>query len=1359
MRKTLLSLLLVVFIQVMAYSQVDKYRFTQFNISKGLSHNQVNTIFRDKKGFMWFGTLSGLNRFDGYKYRVFKHNLNDAQSIDDDYINAIKTGPENKLWIQTRVGWQMYNPLTEKFDHDIAGQLKKWGMPNDTIRDIKEGVSDEFWYQLSSGVYYVKGGAGPAVYINPNKYKTKAGTISSIAPATQGTAWLLHNNGVLELFSIPQKKVIERTVITGAGAGCRIFRDKEGELWFYNTGVLNGVYRYSPKIRVLSAINMATPNMRLNNNIITALSQDDKGWIWLGTDHGGANVIDKKQKSVLYILNKANDDKSLAQNSVMSICPDGGGGVWLGTFKKGVSYYKENALMFPLYKRNPYNPNSLQYDDVNRFVEDAAGNIWIGTNGGGLLKFDPKSGIFKQYTHNAGSNSISNDVVVSLWIDRKGIIWIGTYYGGLDSYDGKTFTHYRHDDANPYSVADDRIWEIYEDAAGKMWIGTLSGGLDLFDRKTGKFYHHKRGGKYDLHSTYVSSLAEDRAGNLWVGTSDGIDILEKTTGRFISYKHAEGKPATLSNDNVNGILFDSRRLVWVATREGLDVFNEKRAKLYTLRAEQGLPDNTVLAVIEDKQGKIWVSTPNGLSAIQVLGNSRNGYTFKFRNYDEADGLQGREFNENAAFTTRSGQLLFGGPAGFNMFNPAKINAGHHVPDIIFTDLQLFNKSVSVDEKIGSGVILTQSVTETRELTLPYNQNVFSIEFAALDFINPYKCQYSYTMEGFNKEWLTADSRTRLATFTNLNEGNYVFKVRAANENGGWRTKEIALKIKVLPPLWRTAWAYVFYIVAAGGILYFIRRRGIQNLKQEFAIEQERQEARRMHEVDMMKIKFFTNISHEFRTPLSLIITPVEKLLSHPVKDDEKRQYQVIYRNARRLLNLVNQLMDFRKLEVKELKLQVRRGNIVNFLKDVCNSFTDVADKKNISFSFHCDIVELYTAFDHEKLERILFNLLSNAFKFTSQNGAVAVNVTYNKVTHQLAIAVQDNGIGISTEKQEKVFDRFFQDDVPGSIMNQGSGIGLSIVREFVKIHQGTITLDSEPGKGSVFTVTLPLKPLSETTLSPSEIVEEIQPVLAGNNPVKPSFNKKHTVLVVEDNEDFRALMKDNLGKNFNVVEAANGKEGWQKALSIHPEIVVSDISMPEMDGNELCRRLRNDSRTQHIPVILLTALTGEDSQLKGLETGANDYLTKPFNFEILNSKVSNLIKQQEAFKKTFKKQIDIKNDAPEIESQDEKLLKRITAIIEERIDDPELSVEDLSKSTYMSRVGLYKKMLQLTGKSPVEYIKHIRLERSLQLLEKSKLTVSEISYKVGFSNPKYFTKVFKAQFGILPSAYVKRGNE
>jgi DNA-binding response OmpR family regulator/nitrogen-specific signal transduction histidine kinase len=533
------------------------------------------------------------------------------------------------------------------------------------------------------------------------------------------------------------------------------------------------------------------------------------------------------------------------------------------------------------------------------------------------------------------------------------------------------------------------------------------------------------------------------------------------------------------------------------------------------------------------------------------------------------------------------------------------------------------------------------------------------------------------------------------------------------------------------------------------------------------LEQERAEANRVHELDMMKIKFFTNISHEFRTPISLIITPLEKILKNTGEGEQKSQLEMIYRNGKRLLNLVNQLLDFRKMEVQEIKLSLSEGDIVQFVKDISNSFSDLSEKKNIKFSYHSSLKELNTLFDQDKLEKILFNLLSNAFKFTPQGGQVSVevllkesNVLVNEGKKWLEIRVKDSGIGIAKDKQDKIFERFFQNDLPGNLVNQGSGIGLAITKEFVKIHGGSIWVESEPEKGSCFIINLPITQINSVDIGHVQL-EEVIREQTSNHFGRFSFNvkkdpHKQNLLLVEDNEDFRFYLKDNLKTHYNILEAPNGRLGWELALAEIPDLIVSDVMMPEMNGVELCKKVREDIRTSHIPLILLTARTAEEQKLEGFESGASDYVTKPFNFEILLSRIKNLIAQKELIKRSFQKHIDVDASEVSITSMDEKLIKKAIQLVESNISNPDFSVEELSREIGMSRVHLYKKLSSLTGKTPIEFIRVIRIKRAAQLLEKSQMTVSEVAYEVGFNNPKYFAKYFRMEFNILPSAYSEK---
>lgn len=1384
-------LFIILFLQISVccnlLAQGTQYRFSRIDIRNGLSNNQISSILRDDKGFMWFGTSSGLNRYDGYKFKVFKHIISDSTSISNDIISKCWEGPDNKLWVQARDHINFFDKATESFSRDERSYFNKIGLPDAALDDIKKDKTGQYWFvHTNAGLFKYNTKTEKSIrftHIDNDETTLCDNNVTGFAENSQGDFWIVHGNGMMEKMDGKTNKIVYRNALLvpffSTNSDFQIFIDAQNELWCYVTTVPNGLFRFDPTQNKLTHINKQS-SPQLNNDIVNGVTQDSDGLIWICTDHGGVNLYNKNNNTIRYLLNSEDDDKTIAQNAITTVYRDGSGIIWAGTYKQGVSYYRQNIIKFPSYRHQPSNPTSLSYDDVNRFVEDAKGNIWIGTNGGGLIYFNRQNNQFTKYTHsNSNSNTIGNDVIVSLWIDHEQKLWIGSYFGGLDCFDGKNFTHYKHNDANPSSISDDRIWEIYEDSKQRLWIGTLGNGIDLFDRNTKAFTHYNRSGGY-IQSNYIAAIMEDKAGNLWFGTDAGIDIMDGKTSKFVHLSHNDNG-TSLSNNFVMTLLQDSRGMTWAGTSEGVTIFDTDRKVVKILRVSDGLPDNNILNILEDGNHNVWLSTRNGICKISVSGNKPKEYVYRFQNFDEQDGLQGREFNENAALKTRKGELMFGGANGFNLFDPLNIQTNKTVPAIAFTDFLLFNKTIGVGEKVGKHIVLDKSIIETNEIILKHNENVFSIEFAALSYSNTEKSQYMYMLEGFDKEWTTTDGKNRKATYTNLSPGTYTFKVKASNDDGVWNEKGITMTIKVLPPFWKTPLAYLLYLLAIAGILYFARYRILQRARTKFALEQERGQAQRLHELDMLKIKFLTNVSHEFRTPLSLILTPLERMLKYS-GDEEKKQLQLIYRNARRLLNLVNQLLDFRKMEVKELKLQTRQGDIIRFTKDIAQSFTDIADKKNIRFSVTTNVDHFITFFDHDKIERILFNLLSNAFKFTPEHKTVDVNVVLKAVhadnaTHLLTVKVIDTGIGMEHDKQEKIFDRFFQNEIPGTLINQGSGIGLAITKEFVKLHNGSISVHSILGEGSTFEVALPLKevvhaqvhlennaagklvPLNgngkHEDVGEQIVTEEIE---SAADEKETSFSKKPTVLLVEDNDDFRFYLKDNLREHFNILEAENGKTGWQKALASHPELVVSDISMPVMDGIELCKKIKADKRTAHIPVILLTALTGEDQQLRGLETGANDYMTKPFNFEILQSRIKNLLSLQTKMRKTYQKQMEVKPADVVISSPDEKFLAQALEIVEKNIANPDFSVEDLSKAMFMSRVALYKKLLALSGKSPIDFIRDIRLKRAAQLLEKSKMTVSEIAYEVGFNDPKYFAKYFKKEFGVTPSTYARTNN-
>jgi signal transduction histidine kinase/ligand-binding sensor domain-containing protein/DNA-binding response OmpR family regulator len=1357
-----------------AQNQNTDYQFSHLDITNGLSNNQINCIYKDSNGFMWFGTTSGLNRYDGYKFKVFKHIATEETSLANNFVLNVFEGPNNEMWVQTHSGISIYNSDNERFNNNPTAELARYKVTSDKITSIRKDRQNNFWFITpDKGIYYYNPHQKTTAYYTASAKSATvlhSNNVADIIIGNDNLVWFIYSDGVIDKFNSKTQRLLQRsTALNKFNTKPEMYYGtvgKDNNLWIYAYGSPLGVYCYNTASNHVLNITKESPGIALNNNVINSIVQGDDNNIWIGTDHGGINLIDVTTHKVIYLVNRDDDVRSLRGNCVQ-LYKDNAGIIWAGTYKQGISYYHKGIIQFPLARHYVSNPTSLPYEDVNCFVEDDKGNLWIGTNGGGLLYYNQATKRYTQFKHDAkNAASLSNNVVISLLIDSRKRLWIGTYFGGLERLSSNQFIHYRHKANDAASISDDRVYSLIEDSSSQIWAGTFAGGLNIYDDKTDGFKHPK----YAMSSEYTALLYEDRQRNIWIARDKGVDVIEKTSNKVRHYgNHAKNSNSLISND-VNCVFQDDKGLYWISTKEGLSILNAATGKFININEDKGLPNNNIWNIMQDKKGLIWVSSANGIASIQ-LQKAGNTYKYTIKKYDEFDGLQGKEYNANSAYKTRSGNMIFGGSKGYNLFNPDNIHAFNLKSQIRFTDFQLFNKSLNVGDSVAGHVVLPKSITGLKSLVLKPNENVFSLQFAVCDYFNPNKITYQYKLEGFDKGWLTAQQNVPKATYTNLDAGDYVFRVRASNANDPLNFTSAALNIKVLPPFWKTPFAYALYALVFIGTLFYIRHRGIVKLKKGFALKQEkleaerkvakeREEARRMHELDLMKIKFFTNVSHEFRTPLSLIISPIDGLIKSNDKPEHQQQLAMIKRNGKRLLNLVNQLLDFRKMEFKELKLCESKGDIIHFIKDVSSSFTDLADQNQIQFLFDTDIDALVTRFDHDKIERILFNLLSNAFKFTASGGhiSVFVNLVRNEFVsgdqQVLELKIIDTGIGIPKEKQGKIFEPFFQDNLPEGVLNQGSGIGLSISREFVKMHNGEISVESEPGNGTCFTILLPLKIEAE---KPSHVEKPALKALTKvitNDVHTLDASKKPVILLVEDNSDMRFYLKDNLKHNFNIVEAVNGKDGWQKALSLHPDLIVSDVSMPEMNGIDLCYKIRHDNRTAHIPVILLTALIEEENQLAGTASGANDYITKPFNFEILLSKINGLLAMQQTLKKTYQKQQDIQAQDIIIVSEDQKFLKNTLACIEENITNPNFSVEELSRQMSLSRVSLYKRLLTLTGKTPVDCIRTIRLKRAVQLLEKSRLSIANVAYEVGFNNPTYFSKVFKEEYGTLPSEYV-----
>ncbi len=943
----------------------------------------------------------------------------------------------------------------------------------------------------------------------------------------------------------------------------------------------------------------------------------------------------------------------------------------------------------------------------------------------------------------------------------------------------KTFHHYYNDPTNPKSLGSNYVFSIFEDSSRKLWVSAFYEGLDLYDRETDSFIHLNSdvSNPKAIGHNRVFTMFEDSKKNMWIGTEGGglIHMQKEKDGQptFTSYRYNPNDPSSLSSNLINAIYEDSRHNLWIGTWAGLNRFDYQTRTFKAFRKEDGLADNVVYGIIEDKDGNFWVSTNQGISKFDPVN-------IKVENYNTADGLQAQEFIRGSFLKSKSGEFFFGGVNGFNSFFPKEILSNPNVPPVYVTNFWVYNDLM----KPGlANSPLKSNITETEEIVLPYTQNEFSFEFAALNYSQAFKNQYSYYLEGYDDSWRDAGTQ-RKASYAKVPPGEYTFRVRATNNDGVWNEKGTILRIVVNPPWWKTWWAYSAYALVVVALFLWYRKNLINRERLRNDLKLEHLELTKMQEMDKLKSYFFANISHEFRTPLTLILSPIRDMVSGNFKGDVKKQYQMVIRNGERLLRLINQLLDLSKLGAGSMKLKTSKIDIIQFLKPIVSAFDSYALRSNITLTFEHPAEPVIVYFDPDKFEKIITNLLSNAFKFTREG---EIKLAVRVIGHQqnrlsssqettengVEIAVIDSGAGIPQEYISSIFDHFYQ--VAHHNNSEGSGIGLSLTKELVELHMGKIVVESVEGKGSTFKVMLPL---GASHLKESQIDESDGPIVASNKTIAgfeqispattPDLSLEKSeerstedlprVLIVEDNNDMRAYIKQSLADIYHIVESSDGKEGLKKGMEVIPDLIISDVMMPRMDGVTLCKTFKKNIYTCHIPIILLTAKADLESKIEGLETGADEYLSKPFNAYELKIRVKNLIRSREILRERFKesKKLVLEPKEISITSLDEKFLKNVLQVVEKNIGDCDFRVESLGKELEMDQMAVYRKIKALTGQTAVEFIRIIRLKRAAQLLKQQKLTVAEVTYNVGFNDLQYFRTCFKKQFGMSPSEYMTR---
>lgn len=1347
------SVLTVILLSIVGLaSGQQNLNFTTLTTKNGLSSNSINGIIKDRFGLVWFATSDGLNRYDGSGLTIYRHQENDPSSFPANDINTIYEDREGRLWLGTAgsslVLYDRTHDVFKPYSQNGFGEGRK----NETVRAICEDYQGRLWVSTYAGLSI----------IDFKNHKTTFFPLSAMYPSPKGSTtalslcedkmhvmWIGTSSGLLRYNSSGKtftrfihddknKNTLNSDVVKS------IIQDERGKLWF---GTFNGLSQISDDGKSMIRVPLEAAGTQAANSTVYTMAVDN-GDLWLGTEDG-LIILNTHTHSTRVISPKLREMFGLSDKSVRSIMIDKNGIYWLGTFQGGVNKFDRNLPLFNHKVFDAFDDHGLKASTVTSFAQYDHQNVFVGTDNGGLQLFNIATGLFKSYPINAGKGSNDRVSILTMKYASDGRLWIGTFQKGLFILDPKSgaYEHVMAGEGKDHISGND-IFAIEEDQKGRMWIGMNGEGVDIYDPKTKQYTNYESlfNGQPKLLklNNFIRCIVVGDNEDMWVGSSGGgVAVFHLSTGKISLYNQLNSK---ISSDLVSTILKDKRNQMWLGTNAGISVFDKDQKLISVFSEKDGLSNNVIHKILEDDRGIIWISTNKGINNFDPL-------TKKFNGFSHTNGVQDSPFASGSGIKLNNGMLFFGGLDGFNYFNPVNIPEVKNTPGVMLTELKVANNKVFPDRNAP----IHEQIYLAKEIRLAYGQN-FSISYTALNYTNADQDRYSFMLKGFDKEWNNV-GKTTTAYYTNIDPGTYTFMVRASNGFGAWSLKPTTIIVKILPPWWRTVYAYLIYFLSIVGLLFYIRNRGIKKIRLQMRFEEEKREAQRMHELDLAKINFLTNLSHEFRTPISLIMAPADKLTNMQTDQKVAREVTMISRNARRLLNLVNQLLDFRKMEEQELRLNLSDGDVVEFIREAVNSFQDLSERKQVKLKYHSEVTGYFVMFDHDKIERIIFNLLSNAFKYTPAGGDINVNVSLISGTDDkqlLKVAIADSGIGIPADEQKKIFERFYQHDTSDAILNQGTGIGLSITKEFVELHGGQIEIESEPGKGAIFTLLFPFlaNPVDQVKIEDAGIGAEQQYEEEIHEVAINDEQDLQTILIVEDNEDFRFYLKESLKGTFRILEAANGKEGWQKALSAHPDLVVTDISMPQMNGIELCKKIKGDKRTSFIPVILLTALTAEQDQLKGLETGANDYLNKPFNFNVLNAKVTNLIKLNKNLKNAFSKQIQLIQPEIHIESADEKLLNKVAQFVEDKLNDPEFSIEELSKNLAMSRSSLYNKIFELTGLAPVEYVRSIKLQKAAVLLAKSQYTIREIAFMTGFGTPGYFSKLFKAKYNMSPSEYL-----
>lgn len=1341
-----------------------------YSTDKELSNSLINAVYQDRKGFIWIATENGLNKFDGTRFSIYRHNATDSTSLKNNYVRTLFEDSRGNFWIGCINGLQRYDRATDNF-HELFISRKD-GRKNPHITSIIERRNGDLWIATSGqGAISLKKNSNPASFHIETELTDRIGSnyLNVIFEDSRQNLWIATEEKGLYRYS-PESKELKSYKAPYHIAGddvSAICEDAHGQI-FVGT-LTKGLFRLSS--RQEGNFEPVLYQNRMNLNIRTLII-DTRGKLIIGTDGEGVKEYQPQQDIIVDSeINAGPFDFS--KSKVHSLIEDKDHNLWLGIFQKGLILVPGISNKFDYYGYKSIHNNTIGSSCVMAIHTDEQATIWIGTDNDGLYAINDQGKQLRHYTHQAGNPQSVPGTILCLYEDSNQELWLGSYFDGLARMNKQTGTC---QDATSLlqgnlNAGKPKVSCIIEDKNKNLWVGTYGSGLYKINLPTQHvtYYESTRNENDDwsinrLPNDWISYLLEDKEGMIWIGTYKGLAVLNPQTDNFINYKKQNN---LLPGYVVYSLLESSNGEIWAGTSEGLVCLNKDRLTPVLFTTADGLPSDIICGLAEDEKKNIWISTHQGISKL-------NPPEKKFINYYAGDGLQGNEFTRTAVFKDKRGKIFFGGTNGVTAFYPQDITEIKKEMNVLITGFHVANRPVKKGDKSGNNVITDTAVMDTEQFTLAYNENTFSIDFSVLEFSNPDRISYQYKIKELGDEWISTQPGTNRVTYSSLKPGKYTFSVQARDHNNFSNIRTVT--IAITPPWYQTWWAKVIWGCLGALLIYALTMYILSRIRHR----QEVMRQKHMEQINEAKLQFFINISHEIRTPMTLIISPLEKLLAE--HSEKQPVYLMIYRNAQRILRLINQLMDIRKLDKGQMHLKFRETDIVGFINDLMQTFNYQAQKKNITFTFEKELEgadSLKVWIDLNNFDKVLMNVLSNAFKYTHEGGNIEVllktghNDAYRgALKDYFEIDITDNGIGIDKNKIEQIFERFYQIDNDMTQSNFGTGIGLHLSRSLVELHHGIIKAENrEDGQGTRFIIRLPLgsnhlkaeelenpeETGSEPTISqlPKDSIYETEEENKTNEYRKPKAKTRYRVLIVEDDEEIRRYIRSELDSDFRIYECTNGREGLETILKEKPDLVISDVMMPEMDGITLCRKIKQNININHIPIILLTAKSKAEDQIEGLEIGADAYIVKPFNTELLRTTISNLIANRERLrgKLVGEQQVEEKITKIEMKSNDEILMSKVMKTINDHLADPTLNVEMLAANVGMSRVHMHRKLKELTNQSARDFIRSIRLKQASNLLREKNLSVSEVAYATGFSNLSHFSNTFRDFYGISPSEY------